>query len=102
MPRRDTYHDAVKNALIKDGWVITDDPFILEFEDVQLFVDLAAEKTIAAEKSGRKIVVEIKVFKSISLFSELEKALGQYDIYSIFLTETSPERELYLAVAQEV
>ncbi len=102
MPRRDAYHDAVKNPLVKDGWVITHDPFILEFEDVQLFVDLAAEKTIAAEKSGRKIVVEIKVFKSISLFSELEKSLGQYDIYSMFLEETSPERKLYLAVAQEV
>jgi hypothetical protein len=23
MPARDMYHDAVKNALIKDGWTIT-------------------------------------------------------------------------------
>jgi hypothetical protein len=26
MPARDIYHDAVKNALIKEGWIITDDP----------------------------------------------------------------------------
>ncbi|MFN7462557.1 MAG: element excision factor XisH family protein, partial [Pseudanabaena sp.] len=27
MPAKDVYHDAVKNALIKDGWVITADPY---------------------------------------------------------------------------
>jgi hypothetical protein len=26
MAQVDTIHDAVKNALIKDGWTITDDP----------------------------------------------------------------------------
>jgi hypothetical protein len=31
MPQRDIYHDAVKNALIKDGWEITADPLILQF-----------------------------------------------------------------------
>jgi XisH protein len=25
MPARDRYHDPVKNALIQDGWAITDD-----------------------------------------------------------------------------
>jgi hypothetical protein len=29
MPARDFYHDAVKNAFIKDGWTITDDFFKL-------------------------------------------------------------------------
>lgn len=29
MPRRDLYHDTVRNALIKDGWTITHDPLIL-------------------------------------------------------------------------
>ena len=26
MPRKDTYHEAVRIALQKDGWIITDDP----------------------------------------------------------------------------
>ncbi len=26
MPAKDTYHQAVKNALIKDGWIILADP----------------------------------------------------------------------------
>ncbi len=31
MPARDKVHDIVKNALIKDGWTITDDPLTLKF-----------------------------------------------------------------------
>ncbi|MGH7999083.1 MAG: element excision factor XisH family protein [Brasilonema sp.] len=30
MPVRDRYHQSVKNALIKDGWTITDDPLHLK------------------------------------------------------------------------
>jgi hypothetical protein len=33
-------HDAVKNALIKDGWTITADPYVIAYEDVTLFADL--------------------------------------------------------------
>jgi hypothetical protein len=44
MPQYDLYHDTVKNALIKDGWVITDDPFTIEFKGVYLYADLSAEK----------------------------------------------------------
>lgn len=27
---KDIYHEAVREALIKDGWTITHDPFILK------------------------------------------------------------------------
>jgi hypothetical protein len=30
MPARDIYHNAVKAALIADGWTITHDPYRLE------------------------------------------------------------------------
>ena len=59
MPARDLYHDAVKNALVKDGWTITHDPFIVEIEGDRLYIDLGAERVIAAEKGTRKIAVEI-------------------------------------------
>lgn len=52
-----SYHNEVKNALIKDGWTITDDPYIIKYEDAELYADLAAEKPIAAERQGQKIVV---------------------------------------------
>jgi hypothetical protein len=31
MPAKDIYHDHVKEALEKDGWTITDDPYKLEY-----------------------------------------------------------------------
>lgn len=67
MPKYDLYHNTVKNALIKDGWVITDDPFVIEFKGLRLYADIGAEKLLAAEKFERKIVIEIKVFNSHSL-----------------------------------
>lgn len=102
MPQYDLYHDPVKNALIKDGWVITDDPFTIEFKGVYLYADLGAEKLLAAEKAQCKIVIEIKVFSSPSPMTELEKAVGQYGIYRTFLKRVNPDRKLYLAIAQDV
>ena len=31
MPAKDIYHDAVKNALIHDNWLITHDPLHLKW-----------------------------------------------------------------------
>ena len=78
MPAKDTYHDAVKNALIKDGWIITADPYPLEYEDVELYPDLAIEKAIENEQQQRKIIIEIKTFISQSLIKDFKNALGQY------------------------
>jgi hypothetical protein len=64
--------------------------------------DLGAESVFAAEKQKQKIVIEIKVFGSLSLITELEKTVGQYNIYRLFLKEIAPERVLFLAIAQDV
>lgn len=64
---KDKFHDAVKNALIKEEWTITDDPLFLQFGGVDLFVDLGAEKMIAAQKGNHRIAVEIKSFLSGSV-----------------------------------
>jgi hypothetical protein len=102
MPRYDVYHEPVKRALLKDGWTITDDPYVLVYKGLRLYADLGAEKLIAAEKSERKIVVEIKVFGTPSPVTELERAVGQYSIYRMLLAHISPERELFLAIAQDI
>ncbi len=101
MPRLDKYHEAVKNALIKDGWTITDDPFTIDFEDATLFADLAAERTIAAQKDSEQIAVEIKMFGSKSAYDDLEKAFGQYQVYRAFLRQIEPNREIFLAVSTD-
>ena len=98
MSAKDFYHNTVKNALIKDGWNITDDPLILSIGKKNLFVDLGAEKLIAAEKSNQKIAVEIKSFISASLINDLEKALGQYILYREILRQKQESRILYLAI----
>jgi len=59
MPAKDLYHDNVCNALIKDGWTITDDPLVLSIGTRSVYIDLGAEKLIAAERDNQKIAVEI-------------------------------------------
>jgi len=102
MPQYDLYHHEVKNALRKDGWLITDDPYTLEYKGLRLYADLGAEKLLAAEKEERKIAIEIKVFNSISQITELQKAIGQYNMYQSILNRVSPERKLFLAISEEV
>ncbi|MCL2925365.1 MAG: hypothetical protein MGF17_12295 [Trichodesmium sp. MAG_R04] len=75
------YHNTIKNALIKDAWRITDDPYILAIGKRDLFVDLGAEKLISAERGNKKIAVEVKSFTSSSRVNDLEKALVKYVLY---------------------
>ena len=102
MPAKDTYHDAVKNALIKEGWTITADPYLIKYEEVKLVADLASEKTIAATREEQKIVIETKSFISRSPMREFETALGQYLIYKTFLSINQPKFKIYLAIGQDI
>ena len=98
MPARDIYHDAVRNALIKDGWTITHDPLRLTIGSRDVYVDLGAERLLAAEKAGRQIAVEIRSFVGPSEVDDLEKAIGQYVLYRLVLAQREPNRTLYLAI----
>ena len=98
MARRDVIHDAVKNALIKDGWNITHDPLSISFGSQRGYVDLGAERFIAAARHDEKIAVEIKSFAGRSLITELEKALGQYLMYRTWLNIKERDRATYLAM----
>jgi hypothetical protein len=98
MAARDVFHEAVKTALVKDGWIITHDPLALSFGGVDLYVDLGAEKVIAAERESQRIAVEIKSFSGPSLVSDFHAALGQFLNYRLVLEAQDPERHLYLAV----
>lgn len=102
MPAKDVYHDAVKNALIKDGWSILADPYKIKYKDAELFADLAVEKPIAAEQNGRRIVVEIKSFLSASPMRDFELALGQYILYRNLINLTEPEYQIYLAIKDSI
>lgn len=99
MPKLDIIHNAVKNALIKDGWSITDDPYVIQYRRTVLYADLGAERPIAAERDGQKLVVEVKSFIGASKIQDLKETLGQYDIYRYLLEETAPDRKLYIAIS---
>jgi len=103
MPARDLYHHTVVTALQKDGWTITHDPYRLKLSrGKNLFVDLGAERLIAAEKGVEKIAIEVKSFRSPSEMKDLEDALGQFVLYERLLSRYEPERMLYLAVPDGV
>lgn len=99
MSARDIFHQTVKTALQKDGWVITADPLRLEVGGIDVAIDLAAERLIAAEREGELIAVEVKSFlEGTSAISSFHMALGQFLNYRAVLRIDSPERELYLAI----
>jgi XisH protein len=108
MPQRDKIHYAIRQALIKEGWEITDDPYVISYGERFLFIDLAASADSLTDGSGRfigarrdnsKIAVEIKDFRGNSAIADLEQAIGQYVLYRLLLDRVDPQRELYLAVS---
>lgn len=50
-----------------------------------LFVDLGAERLLAAERGTEKIAVEVKSFTSPSDMKDLEQAVGQFILYARLL-----------------
>jgi hypothetical protein len=102
MPAKDIYHDTVKAALIKDGWTITNDPLTIRLTRKKLYVDLGAERLIAAQRDTERIAVEVKSFTRASDMKDLEDAVGQFVLYTHLLARYDPERRLYLAVTDSV
>ena len=74
MSAKDLYHDQFRAALEKDGWTITHDPYTLTFGGRDVFVDVGAERLIAAEKGIEKIAAEIKTFRGTSDIRDLLKS----------------------------
>ena len=101
---KDIYHETVKTALTKDGWTITNDPLSLAVGGRTVYVDLGAEKLLAAEKDNQRIAVEVKSFVRPSPVQDLKNVLGQYVLYRSLMQESplDRDRKLYLAVSDAV
>lgn len=95
---RDIIHDAVKNALIKDGWTVTHDPYYIKYGKAEVYIDLAAERLMAATRNDEKIVVEVKSFIGRSLMKDFQNAIGQYLVYENMLRKSKSERIPFLAL----
>ncbi|PHM10737.1 XisH family protein [Nostoc sp. 'Peltigera malacea cyanobiont' DB3992] len=102
MSARDRFHELVRTALEKEGWIITHDPYHIDLGFVDFYIDLGAELLLAAIKDEEKIAVVIKTFLAPSTISEFHTAIGQLINYRIALEDDDPERRLYLAVPLDV
>jgi len=99
---KDLFHDVVKEALLVEGWQITHDPFPIDYGDVQMQIDLGAERLLAAERDAEKIAVEVKSFINPSAISEFHTAVGQYLNYRRALRVQEQTRTLYLAIPSQI
>ena len=100
MSAKDKIHNVVKQAIIKDGWTITHDPFTIAYGGDTVFADLAAERPFTAERDGEKIIVEIKSFVGRSSIQDFKTALGQYMLYLPAIQKIVPEYKLYVAISE--
>lgn len=98
----DKFHQEVKAALEFDGWIITDDPLYLKIGKIPIYIDLGAEKLLAAEKGGEQIAVEIKTFGNPSFITALYEAVGKYILYLEALNYVDSTRVLYLAIPVKI
>lgn len=102
MPAKDVYHDAVKQALIKDGWTILKENYELDYQGDSLYPDFAAEKSIAATRNKEKILVEVKSFLGRSFITDLQATIGQYIMYHEVVKAQNLDFKLYLAIPADL
>jgi len=103
MAAKNLYHDAVREALVADGWTITADPLKVTFGRHNLFVDLGASRpTFAAVRGDERIAVEVQTFAGRSDVDNLHHAIGQYLIYRLLLGRAYPDHVLYMGVHEKV
>lgn len=98
---KDIIHEAVKNALKKDGWTIIADPYRLDYKNFALRADLAAERPGQGSKTVVRIIVEVKSFAGHSFVRELQQAIGQYTMYLDALAMNELDYTLYLSISNE-
>lgn len=95
MSAKDRFHQAVKQALIQEGWNIADDPLLVRYGPTNLKVDLGAERIIAAQRDAEQIAVKIKSFLDASTVNDFHAAIGQYLHYQLEVYRAEFDKPLY-------
>jgi hypothetical protein len=97
VPARDVFHDHVRLALERDGWAITHDPLRLSVRRQPLYVDLGAERVLAAVKGPRKKEVA-RPMDPLKWCDALERNLSEHaavpDSHGDIRSEVVVDREL--------
>jgi hypothetical protein len=95
MPAKDIYHDAVVNALRKDGWTIVTEQYTLGVDEKRVWIDIRA----ARENLRRIILIEVKSFHNLQDSIEaLANAIGKYALYSAIIEIKDIREDLFLAI----
>jgi XisH protein len=102
MPAKDIYHKAVREVLLKDGWNILKEDYELQYGGDSLYPDFAAERSIAAIRGKRRILVEVKSFVGRSFVADLQAAIGQYTMYRNVIDAQELGFRLYLAISSTI
>lgn len=98
MPKQDTLHESVKNALLKDGWTITADPFIPSGGEELINDETVMERPLAAMRGKRQIIVTAKSFLGASTMMNLYGALGHTLILRSLIEENNTDEWVYIAI----
>jgi XisH protein len=107
MASRDIYYNATKAALLADDWRITADPYRVMFQGKDVLEEFGAtpeesDPVLGATKDGIAIAVIVATFTGPSMLIDFQAALGAYLAHKAWMSESDPERQLYLAVDTEV
>ncbi len=70
-------------------------------EKDKMYIDLGAEKLIAATKEKQKIAVEVKSLVARSMISAFHELVGQFITCSSVLKKQESDRVLYVAVPND-
>jgi hypothetical protein len=93
------FHGAVKRALLKDGWIIINEPFLIAFGQRRTQADFGAERIITAGQPSDQIAVNVAASLRLPRLDQLERAIGRHVIQETWLDEIEPNRTLYLAIS---
>jgi hypothetical protein len=93
LPAKDSYHDTVKHALLKDGWTIDAEQVTFILANRQCIIDIQASKSA----QGEIVLVEVKGFER-SPVEQLAIAICKLQIYRFVLSELGQDIPLWLAV----
>lgn len=89
MPKIDSCHENVANALRKEGWRVSPTPQQLNdinIKSVFVIIDIFATRGAnGGSTEARSIFIEVKCFPPSSTTRDLYTAIGQYIVSSIGL-----------------
>ncbi len=95
MPRYDTCHDAVADALRREGWQV-------ENEAPRRFKRRIVNFDLRASREGHRTFIEVKCFPGRAIPDEQYVAVGQYLVYRTFLRLVQISDPVYLAIPSTI